>query len=119
MKPSTITSRLRWNSVHNFKNAKKRNKILKTLHELFAEHSTISAKKRSGTRSRSMSPKILELAQVLADIRRAELSVDLLHATGARVDVLEAILNNHKECYMQKVRALSADELAEFFALIS
>ena len=57
-----------------------------------------------------MSQKVLELAQVLADIRRAELSVELLHATGAQpppgvpgVDLLEAVLHSAKECYIQQL----------------
>ena len=73
-----------------------------------------------------MSQKVLELAQVLADITRAELSVELLHATGARappgvpgVDVLEAVLHEAKNCYMQQLCALSPSELAELFALVA
>ena len=73
-----------------------------------------------------MSQKVLELAQVLADIRRAELSVELLHATGAQpppgvpgVDLLEAVLHSAKDCYMQQLCALSPSELAELFALVA
>ena len=92
--------------------------LCRTLHNL--------SKEKARNRSRSMSQKILELAQVHADIRRAELSVDLLHATGAQpppgvpgVDVLEAVLNSAKHGYIQQLCALSPSELAEFFALIS
>ena len=73
-----------------------------------------------------MSPKVLELAQVLADIRRAELSVELLHATGAQpppgvpgVDVLDALLNEAKHCYMQQLCVLSPEELRALGTLIS
>ena len=96
------------------------------MHELFAEHFTNSTKQGSRTRSRNMSPKVLELAQVLADIRRAELSVELLHATGAQpppgvpgVDLLEAVLHSAKDCYVQQLGALSPEELRALGTLIS
>ena len=66
-----------------------------------------------------MTARVVELAQALKDINEAEDIVEFLHTTGTQpelcglpsVDVLEGIVNEGKDCYMQQLRALSPEEL--------
>ena len=63
-----------------------------------------------------MTARVVELAQVLKDINQGESIVESLHTTGEprglpSVDVLEGLLNEAKDIYMQKLRTLSQEEL--------
>ena len=73
---------------------------------------------QSGNGMNGMTPKVLELAQVLKDITQGESIVESLHATGAQpgpcepsLDFMEAALNVSKNIYMQQLRTLSPEEL--------
>ena len=81
---------------------------------------------QSGNGMNGMTPKVLELAQVLKDINEGESIVATLHATGAQpelcglpsLDFLEAALNVSKDIYMQQMRTLSAEELRALGTLV-
>ena len=73
-----------------------------------------------------MTQQVVELAQVLKDIKEGESIVDFLHITGTQpelcelpsVDVLEGMLNEAKACYMQRMRTLSPEELRALGTLV-
>ena len=70
-----------------------------------------------------MTARVVELAQVLKDINQAESVVESLHTTGEprglpSVDVLEGLLNEAKDCYMQQLRNLSPEELRALGTLV-
>lgn len=72
-----------------------------------------------------MTQKLVELAQVLKDIKQAEAEVEHWHATGAQpgpcepsLDFMEAALNMSKDIYMQQLRTLSPEELRALGTLI-
>ena len=81
--------------------------------------------------------KVLEMAQAFGDIMHTEEAVNMLRATGtdadafvdffnehqtepglSSADVLEALLDEAKNCYRQQLRTLSAQELRMLGTLI-